>query len=552
MMKKIVYCLIIVFLVINVSAASSILGDINMDGIVNSKDYIMLRQFILNQRQLSSGSIELADLNNDKKISSADYVLIRKKILNITTNVNNNTSSNSSNSSNTSTKLSIPSDNKAYFNNTKFIKNNKETPVMAADPSIIYENGTFYLFATFGGSGVKYYSSRDMVNWEDKGYAINKQTFNGGSQSSFNAFWAPEVFKYNGKYYLIYSGGSTSDWHIQMYLAVSDRITDGWNYYSKIPLDGYANLNIDGTVLTENNRVYLYYHAKDELYGVELSRDLKTLVGTPVIVLAPRQAWASHASVGGEGPAVFKRNGKYYLMYSSNDYYTKWYAVGYATSSSPLGPFTDQTLDNPLLSSSDGPGHNSIFTIDGNNYYIVYHSIVWKSDNTFGERKLNVDQMGIDSNGRIYVNGPTKYYQPLPSGYKGKNKISSSDYSVLAGSASAAELKDNINISSNNTANYLKVSPKTNVRTYTTNNITINVSNKRIEDVWLYSNNDGFKSVTANIVINDKYTMDNVKLSDAITSKIQLPNINTNISKIKITFSKNVILSEVGLYSFYS
>ena len=533
MIKKIVLCLIIIFLVINVSADSFIIGDVNMDGTISSKDYIMLRQFLLSQRQISS--IKLADLNSDGKITSADYVLIRKTLIN-----------------GGAIKLIVPSDNKAYFNNTKFIKNNRETPVMAADPSIIYENGTFYLFATFGGSGVKYYSSRDMVNWDDKGFAINKQNFNGASQSSFDAFWAPEVFKYNGKYYLIYSGGTTSNWHIQMHLAVSDKITGGWSYYATIPLERYATLNIDGTVLIEDGKVYLYYHAKDELYAVQLSSDLKSLMGSPKIILAPRQPWASHSSVGGEGPAVFKYNGRYYLMYSSNDYYTKWYAVGYAVASSPLGPFTDQTLDNPLLSSSDGPGHNSIFTIDGSNYYIVYHSIVWKNGNTFSERKLNVDQMGIDSNGRIFINGPTKYDQPVTSGYKGKTKISSRDYDVLINSTNARELKDNINISANNTANYLRISPKTNCKTYTTNSITINVSNKKIEDIWLYSDNNGFRGVTANVVINDKYTMDNVRLSDAIASKIQLPSINTNINKIKVNFSKNIILSEVGLYSFYS
>ena len=39
------------------------------------------------------------------------------------------------------------------------------------------------------------------------------------------------------------------------------------------------------------------------------------------------------------GPSVFKIDSTYYMLYSANNFKSSNYAVGYATSSSPLGPW---------------------------------------------------------------------------------------------------------------------------------------------------------------------------------------------------------------------
>lgn len=56
----------------------------------------------------------------------------------------------------------------------------------------------------------------------------------------------------------------------------------------------------------------------------------------------------------------------YYLTYSGNGYESHLYAVGYATSASPLGPYT-KYQHNPILHQAPekgiyGPGHHSFFT----------------------------------------------------------------------------------------------------------------------------------------------------------------------------------------------
>ena len=77
-----------------------------------------------------------------------------------------------------------------------------------------------------------------------------------------------------------------------------------------------------------------------------------------------------------EGSYMIKRNGTYYLLYSSGALHDGSYSVHYAMGKSPFGPFIAPP-DNVLLKSNDekttqGPGHNSVLKFR-DNYYIVYH-----------------------------------------------------------------------------------------------------------------------------------------------------------------------------------
>lgn len=123
------------------------------------------------------------------------------------------------------------------------------------------------------------------------------------------------------------------------------------------------------------------------------------------------------------GAVVIKHKGTYYLLFSSNCYCAADYAVGYATSTSPMGTFTKSTL-NPILSNAgvnqtvSGPGHNTVVKATGeNDWYIIYHSHVHvgnlNSSNN-GIQQVNIDKMTINSFGQITVDGPTTTPQQLP------------------------------------------------------------------------------------------------------------------------------------------
>ena len=51
-----------------------------------------------------------------------------------------------------------------------------------------------------------------------------------------------------------------------------------------------------------------------------------------------------------------------------------------------------------------GTGHNSVtWSKDGKQMYCVYHGYTQKTGN---ERVVFIDKMGIDENGKLYVEGP--------------------------------------------------------------------------------------------------------------------------------------------------
>ncbi|WP_448633761.1 family 43 glycosylhydrolase [Pedobacter panaciterrae] len=78
-----------------------------------------------------------------------------------------------------------------------------------------------------------------------------------------------------------------------------------------------------------------------------------------------------------EGPTVIKHKNLYYLIYSANDFRNKDYAVGYATSTSPMGPWK-KYAGSPIISreklKQNGTGHGDLFTDKAGNYKYVMHT----------------------------------------------------------------------------------------------------------------------------------------------------------------------------------
>lgn len=265
-------------------------------------------------------------------------------------------------------------------------------PVQFGDPYILLVDSIYYMYGTGGGAkdGFCAYSSPDMVNWTPIG-----QVYQGNVEGSWAVanFWAPEVYERNGKFYMLFS----ADWkenptneleNFRIGVAVADKPTGPFREMSDKPLFDPGYPAIDGNLLTDSDgRTYLYYSrccykhpveseiatkAKNDglfdeieeswIYAVEVKPDLSEIIGEPVLVLRPpvrlddaQSEWESRSVTTGEvnrrwseGPFALKQGDTYYLMYSANFFGGKNYAVGYATSKSPFGPF-EKSTDNPVL-----------------------------------------------------------------------------------------------------------------------------------------------------------------------------------------------------------
>ena len=342
-------------------------------------------------------------------------------------------------------------------------------PVKFGDPFVLYTQGMYYMYGTGGDAnkGFAAYSSKDLVHWKPEGQVYFHDNENGWSnpKSAWDgAYWAPEVYEVKGKYYLFYSAqwkvnptNETENFRIGV--AVADKPTGPFIDLNNKPIFDPGYPIIDANVFFDNNgKAYLYYsrccykHAvKSEVadlakrkgwfdkveeswvYGVELKPDFSGVIGEPRLLLRPpvsqkdKQAeWESRSVTSREvnrrwteGSTTFKKDGIYYIMYSANYFGGQHYAVGYATGSSPLGPFR-KASNNPVLQRNTseggtvtGTGHNSItYSPDGKEMFCVYHG---RTTSTGDERVVFIDRMDAD-HGKIIVNGPTTSPQVMPSG----------------------------------------------------------------------------------------------------------------------------------------
>ena len=309
--------------------------------------------------------------------------------------------------------------------------------IFAADPFVLFYDGTYYLYATSASDGFKYWTSQNLSDWEEKGYAFRKTDNSWGKGS----FWAPEVIYYNNKFYMVYSasGKTMFDKGMRICIAASDKpggpFTDIF-----APLFDFGFSCIDGHIFVDTDaKPYLYYEMvgavgepwvnKGYLWGmvmgVELSPDLSKPLHEQKLCLYISQEWEGTESMkarSNEGMTVFKNNGLYYMTYSGNHYADPNYGVGYAVSDKPLGMWV-KYKDNPILKQDtsigvSGPGHNSIIkSPDQKEWFVVYHSHV-NPDNPGGRRILNIDRLVFKSDGTLSVTGPTRTPQKLPSGCK--------------------------------------------------------------------------------------------------------------------------------------
>jgi hypothetical protein len=119
--------------------------------------------------------------------------------------------------------------------------------------------------------------------------------------------------------------------------------------------------------------------------------------------LTKTQSWeATPAYVSNpimEGPTVIKKGGIYYLFYSANHFQSIDYAVGYATATSPLGPWT-KNPNNPIIHRSivneNGSGHGDLFFDNQGDPCYVYH--VHQSDTVVAPRKTRIVPLSFDFN----------------------------------------------------------------------------------------------------------------------------------------------------------
>jgi len=274
-----------------------------------------------------------------------------------------------------------------------------------ADPDIAVYDNTFWVFPTSSRPYAEQtyldaFSSTDLVTWTKHPNVLTKANVSWATQ----AMWAPAPIQRNGRYYLYFAANDIQSNAALggIGVAVADSPAGPYRDALGRPLIGqFVNgaQPIDQDVfIDDDGQAYIYYGGWGHANVARLNADMTSL-GT-----FPDGSTFKEITPPGyvEGPQMFKRNGRYYLMWSEGGWTGPDYSVSYAMSTSPTGPFTklDKVLtQDPAV--AKGSGHNSVVNVPGTDtWYIVYHRRPL-SETDGNHRQLAYDRMTFNADGTI-------------------------------------------------------------------------------------------------------------------------------------------------------
>lgn len=273
-----------------------------------------------------------------------------------------------------------------------------------ADPEAIIYGKQYWVFPTYSDAYEKQtffdcFSSNDLVHWTKHERILDTDRVKWARR----AMWAPGVIEKDGQYYLFFGANDVHQGEVGgIGVAVAKRpegpykdllgkplISDIVN--GAQPIDQFIFRDSDGTD-------YMYYGGWGHCNVVKLNDTFTGLVPFDDGKLYKEVTPKGYV----EGPCMFKKDGKYYFMWSEGGWGGPDYSVAYAIADSPLGPFErigKILQQDPAVAT--GAGHHSILHVPGTDkWYIVYHRRPL-SETHPNHRATCIDRMEFDENGRI-------------------------------------------------------------------------------------------------------------------------------------------------------
>lgn len=249
------------------------------------------------------------------------------------------------------------------------------------DPFVLTENGRYYMYGTraadFGRKtgGFDVYVSDDLKEWDGPRCCFDSEAF--GFNKEVN--WAPEVHKYQGRYFMFASFTGENGLR-GTYALVGESPLGMFRPHAHGALTPAGWECIDGTFYCENGKPYLVFchehtQAVDgEICVLPLSDTLESSIGEPKLIFkASSPEWADKKPAGEhyvtDGPFLYRtKSGALLLIWST--FINHKYAQCIARSKN--GSITGVFEHLPPLITDDG-GHGMIFRAGGE-LLLTFHS----------------------------------------------------------------------------------------------------------------------------------------------------------------------------------
>jgi len=283
-------------------------------------------------------------------------------------------------------------------------QNNPVFPGWYADPEGIIMDDEYWIFPTYSAPYDKQvhfdaFSSPDLVNWTKHERIIDTTVI----KWAHSAVWAPSIIKKEDQYFLFFGANDiqSNEEYGGIGVAVSDSPKGPYKDHLGKPLvDKFHNgaQPIDQFVFQDNGKYYLIYggwrhcniaQLKDDFTGFNPFED-----GTTFKEITPENYV--------EGPFMFKKDDKYYFMWSEGSWTGPDYSVAYAVADSPFGPFKriGKTLQQDTKIATGAGHHSIIHNKDSDDYYMVYHRRPLDETDR-NSRETCIDLMEFNDDGTI-------------------------------------------------------------------------------------------------------------------------------------------------------
>ena len=266
-----------------------------------------------------------------------------------------------------------------------------------ADPDIRVFGDSYYIYPTsdkpnWQTTDFSTWSSKDLVHWKNEGIILDVAHDLGWANIKA---WAPTATEHHGKFYFYFVAGD------QIGVATSAKPTGPFKDALGKPLierKQFKTYPIDPFVFTDTDGQPYLYFGNGRLLAAKLGADMLSLAGAPADI-TPHDA----AQPFREGIVVFKRNGRYYFMWSVDDARSVNYRVAYGIAKSPFGPIEIPT-NNVVLAKhglAKATAHNGVVNVPGTDrWYVSYHRHAIPNGNGF-MREVCLARMEFNPDGTI-------------------------------------------------------------------------------------------------------------------------------------------------------
>jgi beta-xylosidase len=274
--------------------------------------------------------------------------------------------------------------------------------VDAHDGEIRYFNGKYFLYGTsyncgysvqhmeYPWCGFKTYSSMDLAHWKDEGYLFNPQGSNWQALCAGIGCYRPHILYNPGtaNYVMWFDGGPPNP-ASSYYVLTSNSPTGPFSLVLPQPTLARAPMLGDENIFEDDDGsayiVYTasYFDGSPETFKIAIEKLNPSFTDSTKEI--------AHLSLAGdphpwhESPAMFKRNGLYYIVYGPNCGYCSHTPTEYQTAPTPMGPWTYRGILNDT-SCNGQPTH--VVTSKGSGA-ALFMSDLWSQDRTHIDDKGN-------------------------------------------------------------------------------------------------------------------------------------------------------------------